>query len=332
MNNPTYNVAVADFITDALEPERRVLDNLASVSALNAAHEDELIGKVEQCDALMLYHSIALTRRVIDRLTRCKVVVRCGVGYDNIDGAAARAKGIPVCNVPDYGTEEVADSAIGMALALARGISYLNSRLRAREGEWTFLQAAPLVRLRGQVFGIVGLGRIGTATAVRAKALGLNVQFYDPFKPDGYDKALGITRVYDFERLLAQSFILSLHCPLTPQTLNLMNRETIKQMPRGSYLVNTARGGVVDGEAVAATIASGHLGGAALDVLPTEPPSPDDPLIRAWRDPNHPAFHRVILNPHTAFYCEQGLMEMRVKGAETCRAALLGQMLRNVVN
>src|SRR5262245_38596343 len=126
MSNPRYNVAVADFITDGLEPERQVLNDLATVSALNAAHEDALVGRIEQADALMLYHSIALTSRTIDRLTRCKVIVRCGVGFDNIDGAAARARGIPVCNVPDYGTEEVADSAIGMALALARGIHYTN--------------------------------------------------------------------------------------------------------------------------------------------------------------------------------------------------------------
>jgi D-3-phosphoglycerate dehydrogenase/C-terminal binding protein len=332
MSTHRFTVAVADFITDALEPERRVLGDLADIRALNATHEDALVGRIEDADALMLYHSIAMTERTIGRLKRCRLIVRCGVGYDNIDGAAARAAGIPVCNVPDYGTEEVADSAIGMTLALTRGISFLNSRLRSAEGDWTYAQAAPLNRLRGQVFGVIGLGRIGTATALRAKALGMNVNFYDPYKPDGYDKALGITRLSDLADLLARSFVVSLHCPLTAETQNLLNPRTIELMPRGSYLVNTARGGLVDGAGVAEAISTGRLAGAALDVLPTEPPGADDALIRAWRDPAHPAHHRLIINAHVAFYSEQGLLEMRTKAAQTCRAALLGLPLANVVN
>jgi D-3-phosphoglycerate dehydrogenase/C-terminal binding protein len=332
MKTPSYTVAVTDFITDSLEPEREVLGDLADVRALNASSEGDLVGRIEQADALMLYHSIALTAATIRRLTRCKVIVRCGVGYDNIDNGAARSAGIPVCNVPDYGTEEVADAAIGMTLALTRGISFLNSRLRANVGTWTYLQAAPLLRLRGQVFGIVGLGRIGTATALRARALGMNVHFHDPYKPDGYDKALDVRRVRELTELLEKSFVLSLHCPLTAETQNLINGQNLSRMPRGSYLVNTARGGLVEGGAVIDAIAAGQLAGAALDVLPTEPPGADDPLILAWRNPAHAAHHRLILNPHTAFYSEQGLLDMRLKGAQTCRAALLGQRLSNVVN
>jgi C-terminal binding protein len=332
MKTPPYTVAIADFITDALEPEQQVLGDLARICACNAADEQALTGSIEEADALMLYHSMALTRRTIDRLKRCKVIVRCGVGYDNIDCAAARTAGIPVCNVPDYGTEEVADTAIGMALALTRGISFLNSRLRASEGAWTYQQVEPLLRLRGQVFGIIGLGRIGTATALRAKALGMTVLFHDPYKPDGYDKAVGAARAADLKHLLASSFIVSLHCPLTSETQGLIHADTLSRMPRGSYLVNTARGGLVDGAAVVDAIASGQLAGAALDVLPAEPPAADDPLIRAWRDRSHPAHHRLVLNPHTAFYSEQGLLEMRTKGAQACRAALLGQPLANVVN
>lgn len=325
-------VAVTDFITDSLEPERRVLGDIASVVALNADHEDKLAGRIEQVDAIMQYHSIRLTARTIRRLSRCRVIVRCGVGYDNIDCAAARQAGIPVCNIPDYGTEDVADTAIGMALTLTRGIAYLNSHLRADMRQWTYLLGAPRHRLRGRVFGIVGLGRIGTAAALRAKALGMQVHFHDPYKPDGYDKALGIVRATSLDELLSASFVLSLHCPLTAQTRHLINAQRLRQLPQGSYLVNTARGGIVDTAAVVEAIACGQLAGAALDVLPREPPDPDDPLIRAWRDPSHPAHHRIILNPHSAFYSEQGLLEMRTRAAQTCRAALLGQPLRNVVN
>src|SRR5262249_53581825 len=163
----------------------------------------------------------------------------------------------------------------------------------------------PLQRLRGRVFAIVGLGRIGTATAQRAKALGMDVVFYDPYLPDGFDKALGIRRAESMEELLRDAYIVSLHCPLNEESRHLINKQTLALMPKGSFLVNTSRGGVVDTSAIPGTIKSGQLAGAAIDVLPHEPPPPDDPLIVAWRDPAHPAHHRLIVNPHAAFYTEQ---------------------------
>lgn len=329
---PSFRVVITDFIRDALEPERRVLGDLASVEWLGAGDESQLAGRIESADAIMLYHDIAVTRRTIEQLKQCKLIVRCGVGIDNVDYAFARERGIPVANIPDYGTEEVADSAIGMMLAMTRGISRLNSQLRAGLGSWHFTETAPLGRLRGRVFGIVGLGRIGSATALRAKAIGMDVVFNDPLKPDGCDKSLGIRRVESLEELLGRAFVLSLHCPLTQQTRSLIDAAAIERMPAGSYLINTARGAIVDTAAVAEALASGKLAGAALDVLPREPPGNDDPLIRAWRDPRHPAHHRLIVNPHSAFYCEEGLLEMRTKGADACRRALLGQAIRNVVN
>jgi len=160
----------------------------------------------------------------------------------------------------------------------------------------------------------------------------MNVMFYDPYKPDGYDKALGIKRVESLEELLAQAFVLSCHCPLTPETHKLINAQTIEQLPHGSFLINTARGAVVDVSAIPAAIASGRLAGAGLDVLPQEPPLADHPLLVAWRDPQHPAYERVILNAHNAFYSVEGLRDMRVKGAQACRRVLEGKPLRNVVN
>ena len=282
---------------------------------------------------VMLYHNISLTRFTIERLKHCKLIVRCGVGYDNVDRLFARERGIPVANVPDYGTEEVADSAIGLMLALARGIAPLNSLLRAdpaAAGRYT--QVAPLHRLRGRVFAIVGLGRIGSATALRAKALGMDVVFYDPLKPDGYDKAIGIRRADTLDELLKQAFVVSLHCPLTPETKGMIDAAAIAKLPRGSFLVNTARGAVVDTSAIPGAIASGQLAGAGIDVIPIEPPPAGDPLIEAWRNPKHPAHHRVIVNPHSAFYSEEGLLDMRIKGSQACRKALLGLPLLNVVN
>lgn len=325
-------IVVADFINDGLDIERSILGEVADLSALDAYSEDDLVNKIEDADAVMLYHCIQFSERTINRLKQCKLIVRCGVGVDNVDRAAARAKGIPVANVPDYGTEEVADSAIGMALTLTRGIHFLNSRLQRGVYPWTYLQASPIHRLRGRVFGIIGLGRIGTAAALRAKALGMRVVFYDPYLPDGYDKAYGVERVETLEELLAQTHVLSLHCPLTEQTRQIVNAKTLSLLPKGSFLVNTARGGTVDPMAVVAALASGHLAGAGLDVLVDEPPIEPSELLIAWRDPNHPAHDRLILNPHSAFYSEEGLNDMRIKGSHACKRALEGLPLRNIVN
>ena len=161
-------VVVTDLIPEPLECERRVLDGCAQVVALDIQQQSELQDQLNDADAVMIYHYLRLTREHIQRLSRCKVIVRPGVGYDNIDLAAAGEHGIPVCNVPDYGAEEVADSALGMALGLARGTHFLNSRLRRGVGAWNADQAVPLHRLRGRVFGIIGCGRIGAAAALRA--------------------------------------------------------------------------------------------------------------------------------------------------------------------
>ncbi|HND52029.1 MAG TPA: C-terminal binding protein [Pirellulaceae bacterium] len=327
-----FRVFISDFQHGSVEIEERILGDIATVEALDVTSEEQMWGRADEADAVMVYHTIKISQKTIERLSNCKLIVRCGVGFDNVDYKFARSRGIPVANVPDYGTEEVADSAIGLTLALTRGIAYQNVLLRSPDVAWHYDHVAPLRRLRGRTFGVIGLGRIGTAAAVRAKALGMDVVFYDPYKSDGYDKALGVRRCESLEELLTQSFVVSCHCPLTPETQHLINAAAIARMPRGSYLVNTARGGIVDINALPDALASGQLAGAGIDVLPQEPPDATHPLIVAWRDPKHPAHLRLILNAHNAFYSEEGLADMRIKGSEACRRALLGQPLRNVVN
>ena len=330
---PRFRILLTDMIDDDLAPERGVFSDRADVVALKADTEADVMARLGDADADGLLEYMApITPAVIAALPKCRVFVRCGVGYDNIDGAFARSRGIPLANVPDYGTEEIAETAIGMMLGLTRGLHLTNSRLQRRVGAWTYRQAVPAHRLRGRIFGLLGLGRIGMATALRAKAFGMDVVFYDPFVADGLSKALGIRRVETLPELLRQSHALSVHTPLTPETRHIVDAAAISQMPRGSYLINTARGACVDTAAIAPAIASGQLAGAGIDVLPQEPPADDDPLLVAWRDPTHPAFDRVILNPHGAFYSEEGLLDMRVKGAQTCLRALLGEPHRNVVN
>lgn len=329
----TPSVVVTDFLDNSLATERAVLDGVAEIAALGARCEEDLVGRIEEADALIVYHEVSLTRRTIERLARCRLIVRGGVGFDNVDGVFARQRGIALANVPDYGSEEVADSALGMLLSLARGIQGCNSRLRADSSDlWSYRLAAPLVRLRGRVLGIVGLGRIGTAMALRAKTLGMEVLFYDPYKDDGYDRALGVRRAGSLAEVLEESLAVSLHCPLTEETHHMIDAAAMARLGPGAYLINTARGAVVDTAAVPAAIAAGRLAGAGIDVLPQEPPVEDDPLLLAWRDPAHPAHHRLLVNPHVAFYCEEGLEDVRRKAAEACRRVLLGKPPRNVVN
>ena len=326
-------VVITDLVVDDLAPEREVLDGVARVEALGASNEDELVGRVEDADAVMVY-VLHITPRTIERLARCRLIIRCGVGYDRIDGAFARERGIPVAHVPDYCTEEVADTALAQILALTRGLTYQSSRLRASATPWSWREAASLSlrRLRGRTLGLVGLGRIGTATALRAKAFGLDVAYYDPYKPHGFDRALGLRRVDSLEELARSSAILSLHCPLTPETRGMIDARIISLLPSEAYLVNTARGAVVDTTAIPAAVESGQLAGVALDVLEHEPPADDDPLIRAWRDPQHPAHWRVLLTPHSAFYSQESPQDARTHAALTVRRALAGEPIATIVN
>lgn len=329
--NKKFKVVITDFIAGSLDPEVRLLDDLAEVVAIDAYSEEDLIGKVEDADAIILYHLITISSATISRLQNCRLIVRAGVGTDNVDHQFARSCGIPVVNIPDYGSEDVADTAMGMMLSLMRGIHYLDSRLQRGLGAWSYTQVEPLSRLRNSKLGVVGLGRIGTAMALRAKAFGMEVSFYDPYKPDGYDKALGIRRVETLAALLEESKVVSLHCPLTEETYHLIGAAALASMPRGAYLINTARGAVVDTRIIPQALESGRLAGAGIDVLEQEPPV-DDALVQAWQDPQHPAYHRLILNPHAAFYSREGLAEIRVRSAQACQRALEGKPLRNLVN
>lgn len=327
-----FKVVVTDFVSEPLDVEREILGDLAVIEALDAITEADLEGRIEDADAIMMYHFLKISAPTLKRLQQCRLIIRCGVGVDNVDWRTAADLNIPVANVPDYGTEEVADSAMGMMLTLTRGIHVLNSRLQRGGCHWTYEEAGTVRRLRGRTLGIVGLGRIGTATALRAKAFGLRVCYYDPYVPDGMDKALGVERVPRLDLLLEQSDVVSLHCPLSGETHHLIDQAALGKMRSGAVLINTARGGVVDAEAVLRAIETGQLSGAGLDVLETEPPLQADPLILAWKDPGHPAHDRIVINPHAAFYSEEGLLDMRIKGSENCRQVLRGESIKNRIN
>lgn len=274
-----------------------------------------------------------VTAQDFARFPRLRVIVRMGVGYERIDRQAAAAHGVMVCNVPDYGVMEVADHAIALAIGLRRGLFLYHDTQRAEPpAPWQAIRSPLLRRFGSQSFGIIGLGRIGTAAALRAKALGFRVVFYDPYLPNGTERGLGIARARTLEELLPQCDVLSLHTPLTPATTGMMNLATLSLLPRDAILVSTARGPMIDIDALATVLRSGHLAGAGIDVLPVEPPvEPVPELLRAYRARETWLEGRLVITPHAAFFSPESFADMRRKTAETMAASLLTNTPQNVI-
>jgi C-terminal binding protein len=313
-------VLIADFLEET-SIESTVLGDIARIVIARAKDEGELAQHLGDTDAILLFHDISIVgESSFSRAPKCRCVVRAGVGYNNIDIEAATRHGVIVCNVPDYGTEEVADHAIMFLLALARRL--LPSHTAIRDGNWDYRTALGAPRLRGKTFGVVGCGRIGTAAALRAKALGLDVVFFDPYLRQGMDKALGIRRVFRLPELLEQSHFVSLHCYLDHTNRHMINKQSLSHIRPGAILINTARGALIDDEALLEALDSGRVAAAGLDVLEREPLDND----RLRMHPN------VLLTPHTAFYSVEGYTELRTKTAEEARRILLGEPPRNPVN
>jgi D-3-phosphoglycerate dehydrogenase len=253
------------------------------------------------------------------RLPDLRVVVTASVGYDHIDVEAARRRGVVACNVPDYCVEEMADSTLALLLGLLRGVVGLDREVRA--GGWDYRAAGPLRLLAGTSLGIVGLGRIGAAVARRVRALEMDVWACDPFVPNEAVREAG-ARPAGLDKLLDRCEAVTLHVPLTPATEGLIGRAEIARMPRGSYLVNTARARLVDVDALLEALGSGHLAGAALDVLEVEPPSDDHPAPQA---------PTLIVTPHAAFYSERAEAELMRRSIAAVRDVLEGRIPANAL-
>jgi phosphoglycerate dehydrogenase-like enzyme len=269
----------------------------------------------------------------IDAFERARIVVREGVGYDTLDLEGWGARGVPVCNVPDYGTTEVADHALALTLALARGTGAYDEALRGDPaGGWSYATAPLVRRLRGATFAVLGLGRIGLATARRAAAFDMKVIFYDPYLSNGSDLAVGFERVRSLGEVMARADILSVHTPLNEETRGLVGAKLLAMAKPGLIVVNTARGPIVDLDALGEALREGRIGGAGLDVLPQEPADPGHPLIAAWLAGEPWARRRLVVTPHAAFYSPAALEDMQRKSIEVCVAYLRDGALMNCVN
>ncbi|XP_052386450.1 uncharacterized protein LOC127933467 isoform X2 [Carassius gibelio] len=312
--------------------EMPILKDLATVAFCDAQSTQEIHEKVlNEAVGAMMYHTITLTREDLEKFKALRIIIRIGSGYDNIDIKAAGEMGIAVCNIPSAAVEETADSTLCHILNLYRRNTWLYQAMREGTRVQSVEQirevASGAARIRGETLGLIGFGRSGQAVAVRAKAFGFNVIFYDPYLQDGLERSLGVQRVYTLQDLLYQSDCVSLHCNLNEHNHHLINDFTIKQMRQGAFLVNTARGGLVDEKALAQALKEGRIRGAALDVHESEPFSfSQGPLKDA---PN------LICTPHTAWYSEQASLEMREAAATEIRRAITGRIpdsLRNCVN
>jgi D-3-phosphoglycerate dehydrogenase / 2-oxoglutarate reductase len=310
---PRPVIAVTDSPFPSLDPVRQALARLdPDLRMAKSAAAADIIEAARDADAIVVCYA-QITAAIIGALERCKVIGRTGLGVDNIDVPAAAARGIVVTYVPDYCLREVSDHTMALLLALARKIPRSNALVQS--GRWDMPAVAPLRRLEGQTLGLIGFGNIPRAVTPKAKAFGLKVIAHDPYAAKEAPASFGVESV-SFDDLLARSDFVSVHAPLTSATRGLVNAAAFARMKKGALIVNTARGPLIDEAALIAALDSGQLGGAALDVVASEPLSKDSLLLH--RD-------NVILTPHTAFYSVEALVELQTKCATDVARVLAGE-------
>jgi D-3-phosphoglycerate dehydrogenase / 2-oxoglutarate reductase len=310
---PRPLIAVTDSPFPSLDPAKAALARVdPELRMAKSASAEDILAVARDADAVLVTYA-KLPGELLRQLTRCKAIGRFGLGVDNIDIPAAAALGITVTYVPDYCMQEVSDHAMALLLSLVRKVPLSNKLVQS--GRWEVPPIVPIHRLGGQVLGLVGFGNIPRALAPKAKAFGLRVVTHDPYAAADVLAKAGVEGV-GFDALLSMSDFVSIHAPLLPTTRGLFNAEVFRKMKQGAFLLNTARGPLVDEDALIAALDSGRLGGAALDVVTTEPLAKDSKLI--GRD-------NVILTPHTAFYSVEALNELQTKCAADVARVLSGE-------
>jgi D-3-phosphoglycerate dehydrogenase / 2-oxoglutarate reductase len=306
---------------DEFPVERAMLAEFGAEMVVTNVHdEDALIEATRDADALLVNHSL-ITRRLIENLRRCQVIVRKGVGYDVVDVDSATKRGILVCTLPDIWTDEVANQAMAMLLACNRRLLTLDRSLRT--GGWRSYKQVRIGQLRDETLGLIGYGRIGTAVARRALPFGLEILAFDPYLQQPPPRETGVRLVDSLDELLERSDFVSIHCPLSAETRHLISERELRLMKPTSYLINTARGPLVDQPALTRALQEGWIAGAGLDVYEKEPPELVDPLLK---------LENVVLNPHNGFYSDPAVERMHVRAAEEVIDTLAGRWPRGLLN
>jgi D-3-phosphoglycerate dehydrogenase len=316
----TKKILITDYVWPSTEPEEVILKEAGFETVIAPDSSEETLATLAKDVEGIMFCFAQVTGNVLNSAQNCKIAARFGIGVDNVDINKATELGIVVTNVPDYCMDEVTDHAMGMILSLNRRfVPHTNQVLI---GEWDKVSLnEPIHRTRGATLGIVGFGRIGRSLAAKASGFGMKIIAYDPLLNTG--DSVGGVEIVEFEDLLRQSDFISLHVPLIKQTQGMIGANELKIMKKGSIIINCARGGLIDEEALSEALSSGHIGGAGLDVLEPTPPKRSNPLFQN---------RNVIITPHTAFFSEASTLELETRTAQEVVRVISGNEPENWIN
>lgn len=318
---PKYKVFMTDKTWPDLEIEKEIIREVdGEVTVSSGGTPEEICNEGRDCDIMMNLFT-PMKKEQLEIFTRCRLLVRMGIGTNTVDLDAATERNIMVCNIPDYCQEEVADHVIALFLEMVRKVGDLDRQVKS--GGWDMTIADPVPRLQGKVFGLLGCGGIGRMTGKRAAAFGMKVCGYDPYASDEVFSEAGIERYDDLKKFLSEADVVSLHVPLTKETENIINRDTLKAMKPEAYLINTARGALINDDDLYEALTQKKIAGAALDVLRVEPPKE---VSRMTLLPN------VIITPHAAWNSADAIPELRVKAAQEVVRFIKEGRPKNLVN
>ena len=325
-------IGITHLVKPPFSPEQEALGNNVEFIHFDSRHEDGFSATdLERLDAFLVW-TPAISNKTIQHLKNCKILVRMGVGFDKIDIAALSTAGIAFSNNPEYGPEDVADTAMGLMLSLQRRLYEHDQNAKGYQQGWQEHHLSPMNQSRKSTVGIVGVGRIGTSVVNRLKPFGYKILGYDPYVPVSHDRAIGYQRVDSLTDLFEVSDIVTMHCPLTDETRGMIDRTLLSAAKPGLIFVNTARGALIDSlDTIHTCLKNDQIAAAGLDVLPVEPPD-DHALIQAWRSNEEWLRGRLIITPHNGFYSDNAMYECRYKAAETARLFLEKGIHRNAVS
>lgn len=327
------------YITDYIkipDIEKKILSKYAEVICLNEKDEKKISDKISDADGILVWHT-NISEITLKKLKKKIAIIRYGVGTDNIDLKSVEKFNHIFANTPDYGVDEVADTASAMILNLIRKIHFYNNRTKLHFGSWqgeviNLNKENPIIRTSKHSLGIIGLGRIGSALALRMKAHNIKIGFYDPYIESGYEKVLGIKRYKTLKDLKSKSSVITINAVQTSETKKMINKEFINSLNDNTILVNTARGAIIENlDIILEGLRKKKLAAVGLDVLPEEPPEQTNELIKIWKNSNDDLSDRIIINPHAGYFSSQSIEEMRVKATENMLSFLKGEKVNNIV-